>query len=239
MAASASAPSIRPIWTMQDPGDDRYAQAGDLRLPGRQGRELLPDDPVRQGAQRDDHGRRGDWEAAGDVLADSARRLEQAGAGCIVLCTNTMHKLAERITGATRVPFLHLADVTAKAIKRSPSRRPLLLATRFTMEQDFYRDRLRAFGVDAMVPDAAQRGDVHRIIYEELCRGVIEPASKARYLDIVAEAVEQGADGVILGCTEITLLVSQADFAIPVFDTTALHVEAALDALAESASAAA
>ncbi|CAN7148469.1 aspartate/glutamate racemase family protein [Bosea sp. LjRoot9] len=182
---------------------------------------------------------RGDWEAAGDVLADSARRLEQAGAGCIVLCTNTMHKLADRITGATRVPFLHLADVTAKAIKRSPSRRPLLLATRFTMEQDFYRDRLRAFGVDAMVPDAAQRGDVHRIIYEELCRGVIEPASKARYLDIVAEAAGQGADGVILGCTEITLLVSQADFAIPVFDTTALHVEAALDALAESASAAA
>ncbi len=182
---------------------------------------------------------RGDWEAAGEALADSARRLEQAGAGCIVLCTNTMHKLADRITGATRVPFLHLADVTAKAIKRSPSRRPLLLATRFTMEQDFYRDRLRAFGVDAMVPDAAQRGDVHRIIYEELCRGVIEPASKARYLDIVAEAVAQGADGVILGCTEITLLVSQADFAIPVFDTTALHVEAALDALAESASAAA
>jgi aspartate racemase len=182
---------------------------------------------------------RGDWEAAGDVLADSARRLEQAGAGCIVLCTNTMHKLADRITGATRVPFLHLADVTAKAIKRSPSRRPLLLATRFTMEQDFYRDRLRAFGVDAMVPDAAQRNDVHRIIYEELCRGVIEPASKARYLDIVAEAAGQGADGVILGCTEITLLVSEADFAIPVFDTTALHVEAALDALAESASAAA
>jgi aspartate racemase len=181
---------------------------------------------------------RGDWEAAGDVLADSARRLEQAGASCIVLCTNTMHKLADRITGATRVPFLHLADVTAKAIKRSLSRRPLLLATRFTMEQDFYRDRLRAFGVDAMVPDAAQRNDVHRIIYEELCR-VIEPASKARYLDIVAEAAGQGADGVILGCTEITLLVSQADFAIPVFDTTALHVEAALDALAESASAAA
>ena len=182
---------------------------------------------------------RGDWEAAGDVLADSARRLEQAGAGCIVLCTNTMHKLADRITGATRVPFLHLADVTAKAIKRSPSRRPLLLATRFTMEQDFYRDRLRAFGVDAMVPDAAQRGDVHRIIYEELCRGVIEPASKARYLDIVAEAAGQGADGVILGCTEITLLVSQADFAIPVFDTTALHVEAALDAIAGETSAAA
>ncbi|MDR6873399.1 aspartate racemase [Bosea sp. BE125] len=182
---------------------------------------------------------RGDWEAAGDVLADSARRLEQAGAGCIVLCTNTMHKLADRITGATRVPFLHLADVTAKAIKRSPSRRPLLLATRFTMEQDFYRDRLRAFGIEAMLPDAAQRDDVHRIIYEELCRGVNEPASKARYLDIVAEAAGQGADGVILGCTEITLLVSQADFAIPVFDTTALHVEAALDALAESTSAAA
>lgn len=172
---------------------------------------------------------RGDWETAGNVLASSARRLEQAGVGCIVLCTNTMHKLADKITAATRVPFLHLADVTAQAIRQSPSRRPLLLATRFTMEQSFYRDRLAAFGVEAMVPDAGQRDDVHKIIYEELCRGEIRPASKARYLEIIAEAAAQGADGVILGCTEIGLLISQGDMALPVFDTTALHVEAALD----------
>jgi aspartate racemase len=171
----------------------------------------------------------GNWAAAGAAMAESARRLERAGVGCILLCTNTMHKLADKITTATNVPFLHLADVTAKAIRKSASRRPLLLATRFTMEQDFYRERLAAFGVEAMIPDVAERNDVHRIIYEELCQGRIEPASKARYLEIVADAVKRGADGVILGCTEITLLVSQADFAIPVFDTTALHVEAALD----------
>lgn len=182
---------------------------------------------------------RGDWDAAGDVLADSALRLERAGVGCIVLCTNTMHKLADRITAATRVPFLHLADVTAKAVRATTSRRPLLLATRFTMEQRFYLGRLAAFGVEAVVPGEDEREEVHRIIYEELCRGRIEPDSKARYLSIIAEAAAQGADGVILGCTEIGLLISQADTALPVFDTTALHVEAALDfALAAESQAA-
>ncbi len=181
----------------------------------------------------------GDWASAGDVLAESAVRLERAGADCLLLCTNTMHKLVDHIVSATRVPFLHLADVTAKAILKTPSRRPLLLATRFTMEQDFYRDRLAGFGIEAVIPDAGSRDEVHRIIYEELCRGVITPASKARYLDIVQAAVKQGADGVILGCTEITLLVSEADFAVPTFDTTALHVEAALDFSYPAASAAA
>ena len=172
---------------------------------------------------------KGDWEAAGTVLAQSAQRLEKAGAGCLLLCTNTMHKLADRITSASRVPFLHLADVTARAILAGGSRRPLLLATRFTMEQSFYRDRLAAFGVEAVVPGDAERAEIHRIIYEELCQGRIETASKARYLGIIAEAAGQGADGVILGCTEIGLLISQADTRLPVFDTTALHVEAALD----------
>lgn len=181
----------------------------------------------------------GNWAAAGAAMAASARRLERGGASCIVLATNTMHKLADQITAATNLPFLHLADVTAKAVRRTASRRPLLLATRFTMEQRFYRDRLAAFGVEALVPDAAERDDVHRIIYDELCRGRVEPASKARYREIVARAArEEGADGVILGCTEITLLVSQADFDIPAFDTTALHVEAALDFAAELAQAA-
>ena len=178
----------------------------------------------------------GDWAAAGAAMANSARRLESGGASCLVLATNTMHKLADHIIQATNLPFLHLADVTAKAIRRTQSRRPLLLATRFTMEQRFYRDRLAAFGVEALVPDEAERTDVHRIIYEELCRGRIEPASKARYREIVGRAIrEEGADGVILGCTEITLLLSQSDFEIPVFDTTALHVEAALDFVAEMA----
>lgn len=182
----------------------------------------------------------GDWAAAGAMLAESARRLERGGASCLVLCTNTMHKLAERIMAATKLPFLHLADVTARAILASPSRRPLLLATRFTMEQDFYRDRLKALGVEALVPPAGDRDEIHRIIYEELCRGRIEPDSRARYRAVVERAVrEQGADGVILGCTEITLLVSQADFAIPVFDTTALHVTAALDFAGELESVAA
>ncbi|WP_332691227.1 aspartate/glutamate racemase family protein [Bosea sp. (in: a-proteobacteria)] len=183
----------------------------------------------------------GDWAAAGAAMAASARRLERGGATCIVLATNTMHKLADDITQATNLPFLHLADVTAKAIRKTESRRPLLLATRFTMEQRFYRDRLGAFGVEPLVPDEAERAEVHRIIYEELCRGRVEPTSKARYLEVVGRAVrEEGADGVILGCTEITLLVSQADFDIPVFDTTALHVDAALDftaGMAEQAAA--
>lgn len=182
----------------------------------------------------------GDWSAAGAALAESGLRLERAGASCLVLCTNTMHKVADRIIAATKLPFLHLADVTARAVLASASRRPLLLATRFTMEQDFYRDRLKAFGVEALVPSAEDRGEVHRIIYDELCRGRVEPASRAQYRAIVERAVrEQGADGVILGCTEITLLVSQADFSVPVFDTTALHVAAALDFASEVESVAA
>ena len=182
----------------------------------------------------------GDWDAAGALLAESAGRLQLAGAGCLLLCTNTMHKLADQITAVTRIPFLHLGDVTAKAVMRTPSRRPLLLATRFTMEQRFYRDRLLAHGVDAIVPGEAERAEIHRIIYEELCRGRIEPASKARYCAIIAAAVAgQGADGVILGCTEIGLLISQPDVAVPVFDTTALHVAAALDFALEAESLAA
>jgi len=182
----------------------------------------------------------GDWAAAGAALAASARRLERGGAACLVLCTNTMHKVADQIIAATKLPFLHLADVTARAVLASPARRPLLLATRFTMEQGFYRDRLRAFGVEALVPQPDERDDVHRIIYEELCRGRIEPASRERYRAIVARAAsEEGADGVILGCTEIGLLLSQGDVSVPVFDTTALHVAAALDFVEEWKAAAA
>jgi len=151
-----------------------------------------------------------------------------------------MHKVADQIIAATKLPFLHLADVTARAVLASPSRRPLLLATRFTMEQGFYRDRLRAFGVEALVPAPEERDDVHRIIYEELCRGRIDPASRERYRAIVTRAArEEGADGVILGCTEIGLLLSQGDVDVPVFDTPAWHVQAALDFVEEWEAAAA
>jgi aspartate racemase len=182
----------------------------------------------------------GDWDGVGDVLAASARRLERGGADCVLLCTNTMHKVADCIVAATRLPFLDLVDLTAKTIAGSRSRRPLLLATGFTMEQPFYRERLAKAGLAPIVPGEADRAAVHQIIFAELCRGVVSPQSKERFLEIIVRATEEeGADGVILGCTEIGLLISQADVTLPVFDTTALHVEAALDfALAAESQAA-
>lgn len=169
----------------------------------------------------------GRWGEAGALLAAEARGLQAAGAEAVVLATNTMHKLAPEITSAISVPFLHIADALAGAIKAQGAASPLLLATRFTMEQPFYRDYLsERHGIEARVPDEAGRAEIHRIIYEELCRGIVSPASKARALEIVAAS---GGDGVIFGCTEIMLLLSASDFTVPTFDTTALHVEVALD----------
>lgn len=172
----------------------------------------------------------GDWQGAARLLAGAARQLEAAGAQCLVLCTNTMHKLADEIGAATSIPLLHIADATGAAIRRAGVRRPALLATRFTMEQDFYRQRLaERFGIEAVVPDEAGRAKVHAIIYDELCLGVVKPASKSVYMEEIARLrAEQGADGVIMGCTEITMLIGQPDFDIPVFDTTLIHAEAAI-----------
>ncbi len=171
----------------------------------------------------------GDWTGAGRLLAKAARQLEAAGAECLVICTNTMHKLADEIEAAVSIPLLHIADATAGAIRRSGAKRPALLATRFTMEQDFYRQRLAdRYGIEALVPDEAGRAKVHGIIYDELCRGLVKPESKAVYLDEIARMRSGGADGVILGCTEITMLIGQPDFDVPVFDTTAIHAEAAI-----------
>lgn len=171
----------------------------------------------------------GDWHGAGHLLAGAARQLEAAGAECLVICTNTMHKLADEIEAAVSIPLIHIADATAGAIRRTGVKQPALLATRFTMEQDFYRQRLAdRHGIEAVVPDEAGRAKVHRIIYDELCRGIVRPESKAVYLDEIARLRSQGADGVIMGCTEITMLIGQQDFDIPVFDTTAIHAEAAI-----------
>lgn len=173
---------------------------------------------------------KGDWAAADAMMADAAMRLTEAGAERIVICTNTMHKCAPAIERAGAAPILHIADATAAALAAANVRRPALLATRYTMEEDFLKARIaKKARADILIPGEADRALVHRVIYEELCRGVIKPASKAAFIDLVNRLAASGADGVILGCTEVGLLIESGDVAIPVFDTTRIHVEAALD----------
>ena len=172
----------------------------------------------------------GDWDAAGAAMAEAARALARAGADCVVLCTNTMHKVAAAIESAVSIPLLHIADPTATAIQKAGFTTVGLLGTRFTMEQDFYRARLETrHGLTVRVPDTAGRDTVHRIIYDELCLGKILPASRESYRRIMAELVAQGAQAIILGCTEISLLVDATDAAVPLFDTTAIHAISAAE----------
>jgi aspartate racemase len=171
----------------------------------------------------------GEWDAMGAIMADAAARLERGGANVIVLATNTMHKLAPHIEAAVSIPFLHIADATAARIQGAGIARIGLLGTRFTMEDDFYAGRLRdKFGLDVIVPDAAGRTRVHDIIYDELVLGTIHESSRAEYVAIIEQMAAAGAEGVILGCTEIGLLIQQEHTALPVFDTTRIHAEAAV-----------
>lgn len=168
--------------------------------------------------------RSGEWEKAGDILADAAVGLQNAGAQAIVLCTNTMHKIAGQIEARCEVPFLHIADATGRAIVAQKQRRVALLGTRYTMEQDFYRGRLsEAFAIETLIPDEADRERVNQIIFDELCLGTFSAASRDYYIALIAKLAAQGAEGVIFGCTEIGLLVSQAQSPVPVYDTAALH----------------
>jgi aspartate racemase len=171
----------------------------------------------------------GDWEAAGALLADEARGLEAAGAECVVLCTNTMHKVADAITSRLSVPMLHIVDVTATAIHTAGVNTVALLGTRFTMEQPFYRERLADHGVTVLTPAAEDRRVIHRVIYEELVRGDILEESRAAYDAIIQRLVDRGAGGVILGCTEIELLVDPERCPVPAFPTTRLHAQAAVE----------
>jgi aspartate racemase len=172
----------------------------------------------------------GEWERAGALLAAAARTLEAAGASFLVLCTNTMHKVAPAIEAAVGIGLLHIADPTAAAILEHGLSRVGLIGTRFTMEQAFYRDRLRErHQLEVLVPPAADRELVHRIIYDELCLGRVVPASRETYRRVMAELVAQGAQAIILGCTEISLLVGAQDASVPLFDTTSLHAQAAAD----------
>jgi len=170
----------------------------------------------------------GDWAAAGQVLADDAARLEKAGADVIVLATNTMHKVARQIEEAIRIPFLHIADATAEAIQAEGIEAIALLGTRYTMEQDFYRGRLTAHGLEVLVPGAADRTFIHDVIFNELVRGQIVEASKQRYLQIIDRLYDRGAEGVIAGCTEIELLVTPDDVERPYFPTAQIHAMAAV-----------
>jgi len=170
----------------------------------------------------------GEWQKAGEILAEAALSLEKGGADFIVLCTNTMHKVAQQITDAVSIPLLNIADATAQRIRQAGVKKVGLLATAFTMEQEFYKGRLHQSKIDVLVPDAAGRKVVHDIIYQELCLGVIRDESRAQYRKIIAELVEQGAEAIILGCTEITLLVKAEDASVPLFDTTLIHAEDAV-----------
>lgn len=172
----------------------------------------------------------GDWDAAGAMLAGAARGLEAGGAELLILATNTMHNVAGAIEGAVSIPFLHIADATAAALIAAGCTRPGLMATAYTMEQDFYLSRLRAAGLDPIVPGAADRAETHRIIYDELCRGEIRDASRTAYEGIAGRLADAGADGLILGCTEVGMLLSPANSPLPVFDTTLIHCDAALKA---------
>ena len=179
------------------------------------------------------------WAEAGSLLSDAAAVLQGAGADFLVLCTNTMHRVAPDIEARVQIPLLHIADPTARAIRESGLSTVGLLGTGFTMEQDFYRGRLeREFGLTVHVPEAASRKLLHEVIYTELCRGIISESSRARFQEVVSELVGMGSEAVILGCTEIGLLLRPSDVSIPLLDTTRLHAEAAASfALSERAGA--
>ncbi|RWU07997.1 aspartate/glutamate racemase family protein [Pseudidiomarina gelatinasegens] len=170
----------------------------------------------------------GDWAGTADILTEAAQALESAGADFIVLCTNTMHKVAPEIELAVNVPLLHIADATAKALQNDDIKAVGLLGTKFTMEQTFYRERIEDYGICVVVPDAKQRDRVHSVIFNELCLGETNKKSKADYLEIIDSLAHSGAEGVILGCTEIGLLINSSDTKVRLYDTTEIHAEQAV-----------
>ena len=173
----------------------------------------------------------GKWEELGNIMVNSGKRLQAAGAQGLLIATNTMHKVAEQVQAATNLPLIHIADATADAIKQQGLTKIALLGTQFTMTEDFYTQRLIDAGLQVLIPDTDARAEVHRIIYDELCQGQLLASSRQYYTQVINELAAQGAEGVILGCTEIGLLISQADSPIPVFDTTAIHAAAAVQFL--------
>jgi aspartate racemase len=174
--------------------------------------------------------RAGAWDEAGRCLGRAAQSLRTAGADFLVICSNTMHVVADAVEAEAGMPLFHIVDPTAEEIRRSGVRKAGLIGTRFTMEQDFYKQRLRnRHNIDALVPDEVDRDVVHKVIYDELCRGVVRDESRQAYREIIQRLVDRGAQGIILGCTEITMLISADDASVPIFDTTALHARKAVE----------
>ena len=170
------------------------------------------------------------WDKAGELMSDAARRVEHGGADIVLICTNTMHKVADTVQNHIQIPLLHIADATAAAIRKKMLKTIGLLGTKFTMEEQFYKDRLcDRYDLDVLIPQTEERDFVHHVIYEELCCGKIHQRSKERYLTIINQLVQRGAEGIILGCTEIPLLIQQQDTQVPLFDTTKIHAEAAVE----------
>ena len=173
--------------------------------------------------------RSGQWNELTDLMTDAAQRVERGGADFVLICTNTMHLMAEDVEKSINIPLLHIADATAVVIKEKGISRAGLLGTKFTMEREFYKGKLARHGLEVIIPPQGHRETVHRIIYDELCRGIIKESSKDSYRGIIEEMVIAGAEGVILGCTEIGLLVKDGDASVPIFDTTEIHAKAAVD----------
>ncbi|UZE96629.1 aspartate/glutamate racemase family protein [Alkalimarinus alittae] len=172
----------------------------------------------------------GDWQTSGELLADAARKVELAGAECVLICTNTMHKVADQVANAVSIPLLHIADATAESLLSNGVKRVGLLGTGFTMEQNFYKGRLiDKYGLDVIVPNPSDRKVVHDVIYQELCLGVVKASSKAEYVRIINGLKSSGAEAVILGCTEIGMLVSESDTDTPLYDTTNIHAAKAIE----------
>lgn len=171
----------------------------------------------------------GDWAATAEILTQAAQSLEAAGADFLVICTNTMHKVAPQVQEAVKLPLLHIADATATVLLRDGIERVGLLGTRFTMEQPFYRERLEAQGITVCVPNEAQRDIIHSVIYEELCLGMIKERSRTAYLEIVESLAAEGAQAVILGCTEVGMLIQNGDTKVPLYDTTEIHADQAVE----------
>ena len=176
----------------------------------------------------EDYQRQGDWDAAAEVLAGKARQIEMAGAEFLLICTNTMHRVAEEVQSAINIPLLHLADATATRINQTGTKTVGLLGTKFTMEQDFYKNRLEQQGITVLVPTESDRAIVHQVIYDELCLGDVRDSSRSEYLRIIEELSARGAEGVIEGCTEIVMLVQQKHTSVPLFDTTSIHAQEAV-----------
>lgn len=170
---------------------------------------------------------KGDWQRSAEILSDAAKALECAGADFIVICTNTMHKVVPEIQSITQLPILHIAEMTAQALKKRKITKVGLLGTKYTMQQDFYKQVIKEHDIEVVVPDEEDMVEINRIIYEELCKGIIKEVSQKTYLEVMEKLKAQGAEGIILGCTEIGLLVKQADTSIPLFDTTIIHAKSA------------